>query len=655
MANIFRANNLIASKLLTAQVSGIGATTTDGLLVSNPSIATSVLQQWSPRLNFLGSGWKTTATAAAQPVSFIQEVQIISAGAAPIGTFRIAYSVNNAAYTSALTITTGGTVTIPGTLGVTGLSTLGSLTVTGIGTVSGLLKAGTTPTTLTDAAGKILSAALNTVGVGQGGTGLTSGTGGGIPFFSGTGTIASTPFLTASGIMLGGSSSGPTALSSLGTVNKVLHGNAAGNPTWSAVDLTADVTGVLPTANGGAPTGSAFYSFSGATSTHTYTLPDQTCNILTDVSNLYSPSFARLGVGASSVANSVQPLLFTTSNSTSGGGASGSTVGCSAAFRGSASSGLAADFICGAYFYMSMNMFGGATGSSSYANIRIDSWTATGAVNNYGIYIADLFGGTNNIAIKTGVGKVIFSDQLNIGNVFPNASCGVYFNGSVTTTSGTAYGFVQNTSLTVLANNETVYSTFMAGSGSTLVTGGFTGLNFKGLHINNAVTVTGGGTVAVAWGLEVICPTMATANIPMSINGTGSSGSYFITASTSSVIHINFNNGSNVGSITTSGSATAFNTSSDMRLKQNIRDITNSGDILDSIKPRIFDWKTGEKDTYGFVAQEMYPIYPQAVFKGDDNLNDIKVQWAMDASKLVPILTAEIKSLRARVAQLEAK
>lgn len=36
-----------------------------------------------------------------------------------------------------------------------------------------------------------------------------------------------------------------------GTANTVLHGNAAGNPTWSAVSLTADVSGTLPVGNGG--------------------------------------------------------------------------------------------------------------------------------------------------------------------------------------------------------------------------------------------------------------------------------------------------------------------------------------------------------------------------------------------------------------------
>ncbi|MBI5218025.1 MAG: tail fiber domain-containing protein [Bacteroidia bacterium] len=36
-----------------------------------------------------------------------------------------------------------------------------------------------------------------------------------------------------------------------GTTTTVLHGNAAGNPSWGQVSLTADVTGILPSANGG--------------------------------------------------------------------------------------------------------------------------------------------------------------------------------------------------------------------------------------------------------------------------------------------------------------------------------------------------------------------------------------------------------------------
>jgi hypothetical protein len=57
-------------------------------------------------------------------------------------------------------------------------------------TFTGLLKVGSGPTTHTDSTGKILSAALNTVGVAQGGTGKASWTTGSIPYASGSTTIA---------------------------------------------------------------------------------------------------------------------------------------------------------------------------------------------------------------------------------------------------------------------------------------------------------------------------------------------------------------------------------------------------------------------------------------------------------------------------------
>ena len=48
-------------------------------------------------------------------------------------------------------------------------------------------------------------------------------------------------------------------------------------------------------------------------------------------------------------------------------------------------------------------------------------------------------------------------------------------------------------------------------------------------------------------------------------------------------------------------------------------------------------------------------MFDQAVTAGDNNPDTIEKQWAVDASKLVPVLVAEIKALRARVAALENK
>ncbi len=92
--------------------------------------------------------------------------------------------------------------------------------------------------------------------------GLTvTGTSGGIPYFDTTSTLSSSGLLTNHAIVLGGGAgAAPTVLASLGTTTTVLHGNASGAPTFGAVSLTADVSGVLPTANGGTGTGTTLTS-----------------------------------------------------------------------------------------------------------------------------------------------------------------------------------------------------------------------------------------------------------------------------------------------------------------------------------------------------------------------------------------------------------
>lgn len=86
-----------------------------------------------------------------------------------------------------------------------------------------------------------------------------AGTSGGIPYFSGTNTWASSAALTQYALIVGGGAgAAPAPLASLGTTTTVLHGNAAGAPTFGAVSLTADVSGTLSVANGG--TGQTTYT-----------------------------------------------------------------------------------------------------------------------------------------------------------------------------------------------------------------------------------------------------------------------------------------------------------------------------------------------------------------------------------------------------------
>ncbi len=72
------------------------------------------------------------------------------------------------------------------------------------------------------------------------------------PLSGGAGTVTHTAGnLTANAVVLGNAVADITVLGSLGTTTTVLHGNAAGAPTFGAVALATDVSGVLPGLNGG--------------------------------------------------------------------------------------------------------------------------------------------------------------------------------------------------------------------------------------------------------------------------------------------------------------------------------------------------------------------------------------------------------------------
>jgi hypothetical protein len=100
------------------------------------------------------------------------------------------------------------------------------------------------------------------------------------------------------------------------------------------------------------------------------------------------------------------------------------------------------------------------------------------------------------------------------------------------------------------------------------------------------------------------------------------------------------------GYISTSGTTTLYLSASDSRLKENIADAESSSNLIDEIQVRQFDWKAdGSHQRYGFIAQELVTIAPEAVYKPKDP----EEIMAVDYSQLVPMLVKEIQSLRARL------
>ena len=134
-------------------------------------------------------------------------------------------------------------------------------------------------------------------------------------------------------------------------------------------------------------------------------------------------------------------------------------------------------------------------------------------------------------------------------------------------------------------------------------------------------------------------------------------------STTGTLIYFNANGGSNAGYINYTGAQTgvALTSVSDQRLKIPIREFTDSGRIIDGLMPRVYDWKDGRgKGDIGFFAQEIYAVDPilaqiGAVTVGDDDPINITRAWGRSDAALIPILVAELKSLRARIATLERK
>jgi hypothetical protein len=111
------------------------------------------------------------------------------------------------------------------------------------------------------------------------------------------------------------------------------------------------------------------------------------------------------------------------------------------------------------------------------------------------------------------------------------------------------------------------------------------------------------------------------------------------------------------GSITSTSSATAYNTSSDYRLKENIAPMTGALAKVAQLKPVIYKWKIDGSDGEGFIAHELAEVKPDCVTGEKDAVDengDIKPQ-GIDVSFLVATLTAAIQEQQALIVDLQAR
>jgi hypothetical protein len=266
-----------------------------------------------------------------------------------------------------------------------------------------------------------------------------------------------------------------------------------------------------------------------------------------------------------------------------------------------------------------------ATGSYGY--------TISAATNT--TTLATLFGGSS-FAIQTGAsGTNQFlldaSGNLGIGTSSPVDKLEVYSTITARAASGTSALRLRNTT------SDYQWQTVA-------------GTNAINLYDNavgsSRLTVDSSGNLLVGQ-----TSTTNSAKFAYTFNGSSASGiSSNDSAGASGSAHARFlSNGTIVGTISTTSTATTYATSSDYRLKDSIAPMTGALAKVAALKPVTYKWKADGSDGEGFIAHELAEVVPQCVTGEKDAVDEDgnpKYQ-GIDTSFLVATLTAAIQELKA--------
>jgi hypothetical protein len=163
------------------------------------------------------------------------------------------------------------------------------------------------------------------------------------------------------------------------------------------------------------------------------------------------------------------------------------------------------------------------------------------------------------------------------------------------------------------------------------------------------------GTISPGYNLEVIGNMRASTDLYVSsratFTGAPLSGTAAVSMRDYNAGFIQFYYGASilVGSITTNGSSTTYNTTSDYRLKTNITPMQDGLDTICKLQPKYFEFKSQPgKVVGGLIAHEAGDVVPQAVTGDKDAVDkDGKPQWQMlDYKEFVTHLISAVQELK---------
>jgi hypothetical protein len=180
-----------------------------------------------------------------------------------------------------------------------------------------------------------------------------------------------------------------------------------------------------------------------------------------------------------------------------------------------------------------------------------------------------------------------------------------------------------------------------------------------------------------------LCLGSTTSAAKLRVNYTGESyGLRVGTTATSGVaVQFVYEPSDQVGTITNTTSATAYNTSSDYRLKEDDVPMTGATERVKALRPINFAWKIDGSRVDGFFAHEAQEVVPEAVHGTKDAMRDEEYEvtpavldddgnvvteavmgtrsvpdmQGIDQSKLVPLLTAALQEAITKIEDLTTR
>lgn len=178
------------------------------------------------------------------------------------------------------------------------------------------------------------------------------------------------------------------------------------------------------------------------------------------------------------------------------------------------------------------------------------------------------------------------------------------------------------------------------------------GITYGKLSLSNSITnadiATNAGISITKLSTNTISGITLGSNLATLTFGTYLTGTSY-NGSTATTIGINASTSGNSNIVARDGSgtitATDFNSTSDLNLKENIKTFTNALETVNSLRGVSFDWKETGKGSYGVIAQELEEILPDLVKNGE-----VK---SVNYNGIIGILIEAVKELSEEVKELK--